>query len=213
MMKILKQENRIYKIKTPVIAITGGIATGKTSFCNILREKGYAVIDADQLVKKIYSSPAAIEFLKKIAPACICDNQINFKILRAWFFERKSNKRIIENYIYQNLQATFLKEYESVKDQKVIFYDIPLLFEKDLESFFDSDVCIYIPQEEQLNRLIKRDNITKELAETIISTQLDIELKKKRSSHIIDNLSTLEDLKDKALEFIKLIEEELVIHN
>jgi len=188
------KNERLYKLDVPVIGLTGGIATGKSSVTSILIDKGFHVLCADQLVKKVYAKPESFEFIKKEFPTCINGNQINFKLLRQEAFKSQENKAKIENYIYSHLPAMFIAEYNLLDSPKCLFYDVPLLFEKGLDNLVDLSVCVYTNQVVQLERLIARDNIKEDLAKNIIQNQMLIDDKKERADLSILNEGSLDDL-------------------
>ena len=94
--------------------------------------------------------------------------------------------------------------YNKFSPHKYIVYDVPLLFEKGLNHFVDVSICAYSPRSIQVERVMKRDNITKDLAETIIAKQIDIEEKKLKADLIIENIGTHTDLNHN---FIKVLRE------
>jgi len=187
------KSTRIYEVETPIIALTGGIATGKSTVSNILNRKyKIPIICADSLVKSIYKQEESFQFIKNIAPSSIKKDQIDFSYLKKLFFTNKELKTNIESYIYKKLKSEFLKEFNKKDQSGFLIYDIPLLFEKKLSHLFDQVVCVYADNQTQQNRLIKRDQISSELATDILSSQLQIEEKRKLSNFIIDNSKTLD---------------------
>lgn len=180
----MKKLNRLYQLPCPVIGITGGIACGKTTASEYIKSKGFKVINADLLVKKIWHTKDAFLYLEKNVPSLIINNEIDFKKLRKLFFYNKIVKKIIENYIYTHLKEEFLKEYQN---EKIIFYDVPLLFEKEMDSLFDYTILIYSPKSLQMKRLKKRDKIEYPLMRRILKQQLPIESKMSRSNFIVYN--------------------------
>lgn len=197
------KENRLYQLPVPIIGLTGGIATGKSTVAQLFRELGVNVLDADSLVKKIYSKPEAVDFVKNIFPEAFQNNAIMFKTLRELVFSSSSNQEKVETFIYSHLPHTFLEAFSLLPPQEFLIYDVPLLFEKKLNEKVDCSLCVYSSRETQLNRLTARDQIDINLAKSILSKQLDIEEKKKLSNLVIDNSGDLTSLK---LAFKKLQE-------
>jgi dephospho-CoA kinase len=185
----LTTEQRLYHLNRPIIGLTGGIATGKSTAARYLAQKGHAVICADDLVKKIYAHNSEVhEFLHSHIPQVISDkNLIDFKQLRTIFFGDKEIKHQLEQLIYKNLPEAFNEEVEKYPEAPLIIYDVPLLFERKMEKFFDLVILVYLPREIQLKRLMARDQISEDLARTIISKQMDIEDKKHRASIVFEN--------------------------
>ncbi len=205
----LEASNRLYGLSKPIVAITGGIATGKSTATQILRSKGYAVIDADQLVKKIYSEANTLSFINDLCPEVIESQSINFQKLRKLFFSNPKIKEKLEAFIYQKIPELFLLESKKFQDMSFIFYDVPLLFEKKLENFFDLVILIYAPESTQLERLVLRDKCSSKDAKNILSNQISIEDKKRMSDLIISNTEDLKNLEHK----INLILEQILKDN
>lgn len=203
----LSAEKRLYQIPVPIIGLTGGIGTGKSTVATLLRKHGFAVIDADQNVKLVYQKPETLLFIKKNFPTAVLSDQIDFKKLREIVFINPDAKQLIEDYIYQHLPAVFLEAYKMFNNPSVIIYDVPLLFEKQLHLLVDASVCVYAPRETQIKRLMSRDHSTRELAEKILSNQLDIEEKKKLSDFIIENTGDIHLLEKNVEEFLKNVTE------
>lgn len=190
----LTSKNRLYSLPYPIIALTGGIATGKTTVSNILKDKKLPVICADNLVRNIYKTQDAFDFISSNFPQAIHNNAIDFKILRSIFFNDKNAQEKIEEFIYARLEIFFKKEADAFDDLSYVIYDVPLLFEKELDSKVDLSICVYSPRDKQIERVLKRDNIDQQLAEKIIDTQTDIEQKRQLSDLIIDNTQAIENI-------------------
>ena len=198
----LKSEDRLYQTKIPVIGLTGGIATGKSTVATILKSEGFSVIDADQLVKDIYKMKSTRDFIETKYPDVIVSNEIDFGRLREKFFTDKTVKLEIETLIYAKLPEAWATEVVKHKDSTLLIYDVPLLFEKALEKYFDVTVLVYAPQELQRERLIERDEISEELAEGILNHQMNIEDKKLKADFIIENDGDIEKLGAEVEDFL-----------
>jgi dephospho-CoA kinase len=190
----LSKNQRLYQLDVPVIGLTGGIATGKTTVSQKLQEKGFAVINADHLVKDIYALPETFEFIRSEFPDVIKNEQIQFPLLRQFVFANSENKVKIENFIYARLAQAFNAAFKKFDHPQMIIYDVPLLFEKNLQPLFDMTVLVYAPREIQQTRLMKRDNVLEEMAETMLNSQMDIEEKKAKADFIIDNSKSESEL-------------------
>jgi len=188
--------SRLYQIPVPIIGLTGGIATGKSTVAQYFKDLDVCVIDADQLVKAIYSKNSSLVFIQTHFPDAIINNAIHFKTLRELAFLNFVNQQIIEQYIYAQMPEAFQKAYSELPSHEVIVYDVPLLFEKKLDTLVDLTLCIYLPENIQVERLINRDHIEKSLAKNILSKQMSIEVKKTKSQFVISNTSSLDELKN-----------------
>lgn len=181
----LTKKERLYQLEIPIVGLTGGIATGKSTVSSFFKQEGFNIINADTLVHNIYKKKESIDFIEKHFPSAIKHGSIDFKYLRKIFFEDKKNQELIENYIYKNLEEAFRDESRKMKD--LIIYDVPLLFERGLKDKVDVVICVYCPKDIQIKRLKDRDQIEETLAKKIIESQLDIEKKKQLSDFIINN--------------------------
>lgn len=180
--------NRLYKLAKPIIAITGGIGTGKSSTCQYIKDKlNVEIIDADKLIKNIYQYQQTLELLKESAPLVIGDrDQINFKLLRQQFFTDQKLKKKMEVHLFRFLEQEFIKQ-ANLQEQEFIIYEVPLLFEKSIHKLVDVNILVYAPEPIQIARIVKRDQSTNEQAKRIIENQMPIDNKKRLAQFIIDN--------------------------
>lgn len=201
----LNTNNRLYAVNSPIVAITGGIATGKSTVAAMLRLKGLKIIDADQLIHQIYKKNETIELLKNIAPQVLNQKaqhtEIDFTILRKLFFSDAKIKQTILSFLYPRMESEFLMAVKN-DHQHVIIYDIPLLYERTLEHLVDFIVCVYCPRTLQAERLATRDKSSPELIENILNQQIDIEIKRQKSHYIISNTKDLKQLQSEVDQFI-----------
>lgn len=191
----LKPESRLYHCPVPLIGLTGGIATGKSEVGRILRELNKPVIEADQLIKLVYQQNETIQLTQSLFPSAVIKDQINFSILRELFFKFEQPAQQLQSHLYKNLPAAFERERLKQVSAKYIIYDVPLLFEKNLSSLFDTVVLVYAPRQIQQARVKKRDGSSNEVINAILSVQMDIEEKKRLSPWVIDNTQGLMELK------------------
>ncbi|MFN8369776.1 MAG: dephospho-CoA kinase [Bacteriovoracaceae bacterium] len=201
----LTPATRVYGLKIPVIALTGGIASGKSTVVKYLQSKKITTICADELVKIIYQKPASLTFIKSHFPQVIIDsgNKIDFVQLRDLAFNDNNILNTLQNFIYSQMEEAFKEQLKKLSNPEFILYDIPLLFENKLDKYFDLNILIYCPEEVQLKRLTSRDNIDEKLALKMIKKQMPIETKKSLAKFIINNSG---DLNTTHQEIDKLIE-------
>lgn len=196
--------NRLYKLSVPVIGLTGGIATGKSTVAELLKAHNIPVINADLLVKEIYKKQKTIDLVKALAPEVYKSQQIDFKLLREKFFTNSELKAKLEHFIYQELPMAFNEVFQSLNDPKLVVYDVPLLFEKKMEKYFDLTVLVYAPRKIQRARLMERDGHLEDMAETILKQQIDIEEKKLKADYVINNSFSKEELVAETSQFLQL---------
>ena len=143
------------------------------------------------MVKAIYQTPEANEFVEKNYPEAYKDGSIIFPQLRKLFFEDKKVKENVEQFIYHRLPNAFLEALKTLEDPSFLIFDCALLFELGFAPLVDSTVSIYCPKETQIERVMKRDGISQELACQILENQWDIEKVRGSSNYIVENTSDL----------------------
>ena len=169
------------------VAITGNIASGKSQVEKIISEK-YPVYDADKIVHKI------LENLKDFYGYDVfTDGKIDRKKLGELVFSNPDLKKKLEEIIHPQVKQEILKIFE--QDLPVVFISIPLLFETGFDRLFDKIIFVSADSKLRLERLMKRNNFTKEEALRRIQSQGAEEEKIQKSDFVICNNSTLTDLK------------------
>ncbi len=187
---------------TKTIAITGGIGSGKSTFCIELKEKGFKIHSSDEQVAKIYKNPDKkfVTYLRTIGLSrSISKKNIDKKIISKIIFENKQIRKKLELYIFKIVRkkrSIFIKE-EKQKKTRLIFIDIPLLFENNLEKQFNKVISIIAPKQVRLKRLKKTRKMTETQFKNIIKSQTSDVIRKKKSNYVIYNNSTLKDYKIK----------------
>ncbi|MBI2519422.1 MAG: dephospho-CoA kinase [Bdellovibrio sp.] len=200
----LVPEKRIHSCQVPVIGLTGGIASGKSTASRYLEEMGCFIICADKLVKEIYREEATIAQIAELAPTVIKEGKIDFALLRSIVFQNPPIKQKVEAIIYAQLPRYFQAKANTLPAAFIV-YDVPLLFEKKLAPLFDLTVCVYCSAQIQKERLIKRDAISAELADKMIQAQMPLELKKDMSDFVITTLASHAELKNQLRNFLEKI--------
>ena len=187
---------------TKTIAITGGIGSGKSTFCSKLKEKGFKIHSSDEQVAKIYKNPEKkfVTYLRTIGLSkSISKKNIDKKIISKIIFENKQIRKKLELYIFKIVRkkrSDFIKQ-EKQKKTKLIFIDIPLLFENNLEKQFNKVISIIAPKRVRLKRLKKTRKMTENQFKNITRSQTSDVIRKKKSDYVIYNNSTLKDYKIK----------------
>lgn len=188
----MKRE-RLYGCPFPLIGLTGGISTGKTTASNHLLSKGQIIICADQLIKEIYAKDDSLNFLRTLVPEAVQGKEIDFKVLRKKAFDQPELLRKLESFLYSQLEEQFNKSLPKKAD--VVFYDVPLLFEKGLQDKFDETWLIYTSEDIQRERLALRDQLSVPEIDKILSQQLSIDKKRELAEYVVDNSTSLEEFK------------------
>ena len=181
-----------------IIGITGGIASGKSTVTNFLRQKGFEVVDADALVHQLQKPGGrlyqilVLHFGEKVL---LEDGELNRPLLASFIFsndeEREWSKQTQGQIIREEL-GSLRDKFAQTED--IFFMDIPLLFEQDYASWFDETWLVYVRQDTQLDRLMNRDQLSQESAKTRLASQWPLEEKKKFATYILDNNGSREQL-------------------
>lgn len=185
-----------------IIGLTGGIATGKSSVANILKSKGYTVIDYDEISRNIMGRDGdLIEDIKReFGAEYILNGAVDRAKLGALVFSDEEKRNLLNSMTHDKIIGVSL-EMMSETEERIIFLEIPLLFEvrKKLEDSgisFDEIWMVTLSADVQVERLMKRDGIEREYAIQKISSQMPISQKESMSDIVIVNDDSLDRLED-----------------
>ena len=181
-----------------IIGITGGIASGKSTVTEFLRQKGFQVVDADAVVHQLQKPRGRLFqiLVEHFGEKVLLENgELNRLLLASLFFsnpeEQEWSKRTQGEIIREELAAL---RNQFAQTAALFFMDIPLLFEQDYASWFDETWLVYVNRDVQLERLMKRDQISREAAESRLNSQWPLERKISLASHSLDNNGNQEQL-------------------
>ena len=178
-------------IKPLIVGITGGISTGKSTVSNYLIKKGYKVIDTDVISKNITNDLEVINQIEEVfGPEYILNGMLDRKKMGELVFNNKEANKKLTDIIHPIVKKRVINEIKLCKE-KIVFVDVPLLYEAGFDDLCHYVICVYTDYENNLNRLMQRDNITKDQAVIKMKSQMDIELKKQMAHFIIDNSTDL----------------------
>jgi dephospho-CoA kinase len=185
-----------------LVGLTGGIATGKSTFARLLRERGVPVVDADELSRAAARTApvlAAIagEFGRELLTA---DGQLDRKKMGALVFSDPAARARLEAILHPAIRSGMAEETARLtrEGHPLAFYDTPLLYEAGLGDQVDCVVVIYAPRVEQLERVTRRDGLSWPEAQARLAAQLDIEEKARLADLVVDNTGAPDTLPLKA---------------
>lgn len=193
-----------------IIGITGGIASGKSTVTEFLRQQGYQVIDADQVVYELQEPGERLyqALVSAFGPSILQEEGLlDRPKLGAMIFgnsELLAKSSQIQNEIIREELAhrrDLLAETEAV-----FFMDLPLLFELQYEDWFDQIWLVDVTEETQLSRLMTRNGLSQEEAEKRIAAQLSLQEKRKRADVLIDNNGSLEETRQQIRDSLQKLE-------
>jgi len=176
----------------PAIGITGGISTGKTTFCECLREvlSTAKFFNADDVAHMLLELSEVKREVRAEFGSCVFSNQgdLNRARLRAIVFGDANKKRALERILHPRIRRQWRTEAKSYRNSPNFFFaDIPLLYETAGETLCDRVVVVGCSEKVQLARLKKRMSITAAEARKMIESQLSLKEKMKRANHVIWN--------------------------
>lgn len=178
-----------------VLGITGGIATGKSSVVQHFIDLGFPVVDADIIARHLLdqNEQAYNEVVKVFGSEILQENgEINRQALGALVFNYPDKLKQLDE-----LMAPFLKESilaaikQASQNQKLVIVDVPLMYEKGYDEWMDQVAVVYCTPNQQLKRLMQRNQLTEKEAKQRIDSQLPIEMKKLLAEVVFDNSNDL----------------------
>lgn len=210
---MLNGENLGMKQNKMIIGITGSIGTGKSTVSNYLISKGYSVVDADKISKGAYNvgSNGYKAILEVFGEEILNSNgEVDRKKIKKIVFDNSNMLQRLNMAIHPIIINEIEKEIEILlESQNVVFLDAPLLIETELHKKVDKIIVVACDKNEQINRIIKRDKITADMAISIINSQMSIDEKLKFADYIVYNNSTIENLYSQVDEIILEIKKEI----
>ncbi len=194
-----------------IIALTGGIATGKSEFAHYLKEKGWEVIDADEIARQLSKNPLIQKSLKEVfGPEVISsDGGLNRRYLSRIVFYDKEKREKLNEIFFPPIKSKIEEVLSKKAKDKVVLLVAPLLYEAGLDSLVDLIVWIEAPRDLKLERLEKLGFSFNE-ALLRIRAGTPRSLYQKPGDQVIFNDGRRETLKEKANLFYKEVTEELL---
>ncbi len=188
------------------VALTGGIASGKSTACNLLRLYGLRVIDADAIAREALQAEAG-RVAEIFGDRYVVDGKVDRKALGALVFSDSEARKRLEELLHPKIREEIVRQSEE-QDRLGGPYivDIPLFFETGAYPI-ERVVVVYAPREIQKRRLMEREGLSEAEAEARLGAQMDIEEKKRRATYVIDNSGNLKDLQRECERVFKEITE------
>ena len=187
-----------------VIGLTGGIASGKSTVSDMLKDMGAAIIDADRLARQVVEpgQPAyrqiadwlGSEFLK-------IDQGIDRKKMGELIFNDSAARRRLEEITHPHIKEAVWQQLSDVDAENIgVVLDVPLLFETGWDKYTDVNWLVWVDNQTQLERLIKRDYLTNSQAEARIASQMSMAEKLWLADVVIDNSNDIESTRQQVVE-------------
>ncbi|MBY0317048.1 MAG: dephospho-CoA kinase [Bdellovibrionales bacterium] len=195
------------------IGLTGGIATGKSTVGQLLQEAGIPVIQADQIAHLALDPKTSTYqmILQTFGPGILSSDgrTIDRQALGEIVFKNPKQREVLEGIIHPFVKrhVADLRVQMKQAGTEIAVYEIPLLFEKKLEKEFDRIVVVYASDLVQIQRLMKRNSLSEKQAHARLQSQIPIDTKRSRADDVINNETTLENLKVSVQQWVTSIKE------
>ena len=214
------------------VVITGSIGSGKSAVCELLRDRGFEIIDADKIshdvldccaaqvaeifgVQYVVQKDAQAKNLSSYAEFDASGNEENLTDSRAFVDRKKLGELVFKNpaelakieaLLHPKITAEILSQARDLEAKgKLYFVDIPLFFEGKRYEFFDKVAVVYAPKETLIERVMKRNGLSYDAAKHRVELQTDIEQKRAMADFVIDNSGDLQNLRDETGSFLEKI--------
>lgn len=180
------------------IGITGGIGSGKSFICNMLRQRGFPVYNCDEEAKRLMvKSKVIIEGLRRLIGMDAYEERhvpggeesefiLNKTRIAAYLFANKDNAAKVNAIVHPAVKEDFRLWCEQ-QDSKFVFMECAILFESGFEDAVDKTVLVYSDKDKRLQRAMKRDNATKEQIESRMKQQITDDEALERADFILNN--------------------------
>jgi dephospho-CoA kinase len=192
-----------------LLGVTGGIATGKTTVANMLQELGAPIIDFDVISHQLVEPGqlALKDIVDFFGNQVLQENgQLDRKKLSDIVFGDMEKRKKLESFIHPRIREVVIGQVDEItrKDpEAIIQVVIPLLIETNMSHMFHKNLLVYTPRETQIERLMERDSISREVAANILKAQMPIDEKVGYADYVINNENALEETRKQVTELWK----------
>ncbi|HPA70984.1 MAG TPA: dephospho-CoA kinase [Spirochaetota bacterium] len=178
-------------------ALTGGIATGKSTVAKMLAEKGCHIVDTDLIAREVVEpgTPGLTEIAEKFGAGVLNgDGTLDREAMRQLIIHDPEKREVLNGITHPRINEIVFNQIKKhyAKDSLPIIIDVPLLFEAGWHTIFGTVILVYVPVAVQVERLMARDGLARQMAEKTLTFQMGIEEKRKLATYVIDNSGTLD---------------------
>jgi dephospho-CoA kinase len=193
-----------------VVGLTGSIAMGKSEVAKVFRTHGIPVFDADAEVHNLYDSEQGTSLLQHLAPEATSNGKVDRNALSSLVLRDPKILEQVEKLVHAEIarrRASFI-ESERARNTPFIVLDIPLLFEKGMNTDVSRTIVVSSPASQQRARALARPGMTEKKLDMIMTRQMPDSEKRKRATYIIENDGSLKDLERRTEQLIRQIRKE-----
>lgn len=187
-------------------ALTGAIATGKSTVARVLQELGARIVDTDRIARQVVEpgSPALAAIAESFGTSVIKDDgSLNREAMRSLIIRDCRAKDRLNDITHPHVADRVITQVAGhLKSAPVVpvIVDVPLLFEVGWDRYFAAIIVVYAPREIQIARLMARDALDRSTAEATVAAQMPIEDKRRRGTYLVDNSGTPEETRRQVVE-------------
>jgi dephospho-CoA kinase len=190
-----------------VIGLTGGIASGKSTVSNMLKEMTITVIDADVEARLAVEKgePAYQKIIAEFGRDILLTNEdIDRQKLGSIIFHNAEKRQLLNSIVHPEVRKRMNNQVEEAKEreEQVIILDIPLLFESKLTHMVEKTILVYVDRDIQLKRLMERNDLSLEEAEARIKSQMPLSEKVALADAVINNNGSIAETKKQVIEVL-----------
>ncbi len=189
------------------VGLTGSIGMGKSTTADMFRAEGVAVLDSDQLVHELYKGPAAAE-IDRVFPGVVVNGVVDRRRLAARVLDDPAALKRLEAIVHPMVWAARDALIEERRNQgdRIVVFDIPLLFETGAAKDFDVIVVVTAPEDEQKARVLAREGMTFEKFASILSKQTPDSEKRARADYVVHTDQGLDAAREEVRNIVKALE-------
>ncbi|AZP90471.1 dephospho-CoA kinase [Pediococcus acidilactici] len=189
---------------TKILGLTGGIAMGKSTISNFLRDKGIPIVDADEIAHAVLEFKAVkVQLVKAFGTPILNEQkQVDRKQLGKIVFGESKKLGELNQIVQPVIRQEIIRQLKSFTTEPVVVLDAPVLFEQGYETLVDCIMVVSTTPAEQLRRLMERDHLTREDAQKRIDAQMPIEIKQKKADVTIDSSGSIEATQKQVIEWL-----------
>jgi dephospho-CoA kinase len=190
-----------------VIGLTGGIASGKSTVSNILKEMNITIIDADVEARLAVEKgePAYQKIVAAFGNDILLTNEeIDRVKLGSIIFHNAEKRQLLNSIVHPEVRKRMNNQVEAAKEreEQVVILDIPLLFESKLTHMVEKTILVYVDRDIQLKRLMERNDLSLEEAEARIKSQMPLSEKVALADAVINNNGSIAETKKQVIEVL-----------
>ena len=189
---------------TKILGLTGGIAMGKSTISNFLRDKGIPIVDADEIAHAVLEFKAVkVQLVKAFGTPILNEQkQVDRKQLGKIVFGESKKLGELNQIVQPVIRQEIIRQLKSFTTESVVVLDAPVLFEQGYETLVDCIIVVSTTPAEQLRRLMERNHLTREDAQKRIDAQMPIEIKQKKADVTIDSSGSIEATQKQVIEWL-----------